>query len=322
MSYSSQIRPGTKILFANFPGDGHFNPLTGLAKHLKTIGCDVRWYTSKKYEEKISKLGIPFYGLRKAKDLGATTDIDVLFPDRKNHKSQVAKLKYDMIHVFILRGPEYFEDLQEIYEEFEFELMVADITFGAIPFVKEYISSNKDEILFAACEMGYPVAVKVVGPIHKSDIGGVSLNVKSEKHLAVEFDHMMALPGATAVQIQPMLSGKELFIGAKYEPRFGHVVLCGLGGIFVEVLEDFSSGLAPLTYDEAYSMIHSLKSYKIFQGTRGQQGINETLFAEIIVKLSGLLRFATEIKELDFNPLIATPQGITVVDARIRVEKI
>ncbi|HEU0109449.1 MAG TPA: nucleotide disphospho-sugar-binding domain-containing protein [Flavisolibacter sp.] len=137
MSYSSQIRPGTKILFANFPGDGHFNPLTGLAKHLKTIGCDVRWYTSKKYEEKISKLGIPFYGLRKAKDLGATTDIDVLFPDRKNHKSQVAKLKYDMIHVFILRGPEYFEDLQEIYEEFEFELMVADITFGAIPFVKE-----------------------------------------------------------------------------------------------------------------------------------------------------------------------------------------
>lgn len=192
---------------------------------------------------------------------------------------------------------------------------------AGIPFVKEFISANKDEILFAACELGYPVAVKVVGPIHKSDIGGVSLNVKSEKHLAVEFDHMMALPGATAVQIQPMLSGKELFIGAKYEPRFGHVVLCGLGGIFVEVLEDFSSGLAPLTYDEAYSMIHSLRSYKIFKGTRGQQGINENLFAEIIVKLSGLLRNATEIKELDFNPLIATPQGITVVDARIRVEK-
>lgn len=190
-----------------------------------------------------------------------------------------------------------------------------------IPFVKEVISTNKDEILFAACEMGYPVVVKVVGPIHKSDIGGVSLNVKSEKHLAVEFDHMMSLPGAVAVQIQPMLSGKELFIGAKYEPKFGHVVLCGLGGIFVEVLEDFSSGLAPLSYDEAFSMIHSLKSYKIFKGTRGQKGINEEQFADIIVKLSGLLRFTTEIKELDFNPLIATPQGITVVDARIRIEK-
>lgn len=201
------------------------------------------------------------------------------------------------------------------------EIIQQILNTAGIPFVKEFISANKDEILFAACEMGYPVAVKVVGPIHKSDIGGVSLNVKSEKHLAVEFDHMMALPGATAVQIQPMLAGKELFIGAKYEPRFGHVVLCGLGGIFVEVLEDFSSGLAPLSYDEAYSMIHSLKSYKIFKGTRGQQGINETQFAEIIVKLSGLLRFVTEIKELDFNPLIATPQGITVVDARIRVEK-
>lgn len=192
---------------------------------------------------------------------------------------------------------------------------------AGIPFVKEFISANKDEVLFAACEMGYPVVVKVVGPIHKSDIGGVSLNVKSEKHLSVEFDHMMSLPDAVAVQIQPMLSGKELFIGAKYEPRFGHVVLCGLGGIFVEVLEDFSSGLAPLTFDEAYSMIRSLKSYKIFKGTRGQEGINEDQFAEIIVKLSGLLRFATEIKELDFNPLIATSQGITVVDARVRVEK-
>ncbi len=192
---------------------------------------------------------------------------------------------------------------------------------AGIPFVKEFISTDKNEVLFAACEMGYPVVVKVVGPIHKSDVGGVSLNVKSEKHLAVEFDHMMSLPGAIAVQIQPMLSGKELFIGAKYEPRFGHVVLCGLGGIFVEMLEDVSSGLAPLTYDEAYSMIRSLKSYKIFKGTRGQQGINEEQFADIIVKLSGLLRFATEIKELDFNPLIATPQGITVVDARVRVEK-
>lgn len=195
------------------------------------------------------------------------------------------------------------------------------LNLAGIPFVKEFISSNKDEILFAACEIGYPVVVKVVGPLHKSDLGGVSLNVKSEKHLSVEFDHMMSIPGAVAVQIQPMLSGKELFIGAKYEPKFGHVILCGLGGIFVEVLEDLSSGLAPLSRDEAYSMIHTLKSYKIFKGTRGQQGINEHEFADIIVKLSGLLRFATEIKELDFNPLISTPQGIIVVDARIRLEK-
>jgi acetyltransferase len=118
-----------------------------------------------------------------------------------------------------------------------------------------------------------------------------------------------------------MLSGRELFIGATYEERFGHVVLCGLGGIFVEILEDVASGLAPLSYNEAYSMIRSLKSYKIIQGARGQKGINEHKFAEIIVRLSSLLRFATEIKELDLNPLLATEDDIVVVDARVRIEK-
>lgn len=131
------IQPGTKILFANFPADGHFNPLTGLAVHLKKIGCDVRWYTSKKYEEKINRLGIQFYGLNKALDFASDPDIDKVFPERKKHKSQVAKLKFDMINAFILRAPEYYEDIQDIYREFEFEVMIADITFSAIPFVKE-----------------------------------------------------------------------------------------------------------------------------------------------------------------------------------------
>ena len=106
----------------------------------------------------------------------------------------------------------------------------------------------------------------------------------------------------------------------RYE-KFGHVVLCGLGGIFVEVLKDVSSGLAPLSYEEAYSMIHSLRAYKIIQGTRGQKGVNEDKFAEIIVRLSTLLRFATEIKEMDINPLLATEKAVVAVDARIRIEK-
>jgi acetyltransferase len=118
-----------------------------------------------------------------------------------------------------------------------------------------------------------------------------------------------------------MLSGTELFIGAKYEPRFGHIILCGLGGIFVEALGDFSSGLAPLTFNEAESMIRSLRSYSIIHGTRGKRGINESIFAEIIVRLSSLLRYATEIKEMDLNPLIGSPDDITVVDARIRIER-
>jgi acetate---CoA ligase (ADP-forming) len=190
-----------------------------------------------------------------------------------------------------------------------------------IPVVKEAVVTSKSELLSLAYKTGYPLALKVVGPVHKSDVGGVTLNIKSEKHLEAEFTRMMQIKGVKAVLVQEMLSGIELFIGAKYEPRFGHIILCGLGGIFVEVLGDVSSGLAPLTFNEAESMIRSLKSYKIIRGTRGKPGINESRFAEIIVRLSSLLRYATEIKEMDLNPLIGSSDDITVVDSRIRIEK-
>ena len=192
---------------------------------------------------------------------------------------------------------------------------------AGIPTVPEFVSSQKEEVLAFAEKTGFPVVAKVVGPVHKSDVGGVALNIRSREVLSAEFDRMMQIPDATAVMVQKMIRGTELFIGAKYEERFGHVVLCGLGGIFVEVLKDVSSGLAPLSYEEAYSMIHSLRGYKILKGTRGQRGINERKYAEIIVRLSTLLRFATEIKEMDINPLLADEQDVIAVDARIRVEK-
>ena len=192
---------------------------------------------------------------------------------------------------------------------------------AGIPMVPEMVSSEKDQLISFAQRMGYPVVAKVVGPVHKSDVGGVTLNIRTAEHLALEFDRMMQIEGATAVMVQKMIRGTELFIGAKYEERFGHVVLCGLGGIFVEVLKDVQSGLAPLSYGEAFSMIHSLRGYKILKGTRGQQGINEQKYAEIIVRLSTLLRFATEIKEIDINPLLADGDQVVAVDARIRIEK-
>ena len=195
------------------------------------------------------------------------------------------------------------------------------LSCARIPMVPEKVSASKEELMAFADRIGYPVVAKVVGPIHKSDVGGVALNIRSAQHLALEFDRMMQIQDATGVMVQKMLKGTELFIGAKYEQRFGHVVLCGLGGIFVEVLKDVSSGLAPLSYAEAYSMIHSLRAYKILKGTRGQKGINEQRYAEIIVRLSTLLRFATEIKEMDINPLLADGDDITAVDARIRIEK-
>ena len=195
------------------------------------------------------------------------------------------------------------------------------LSCAGIPLVPEMVSTSKEALMAFANEVGYPVVAKVVGPVHKSDVGGVALNIRTEKHLALEFDRMMGIQDATGVMVQKMLKGTELFIGAKYEERFGHVVLCGLGGIFVEVLKDVSSGLAPLTYGEAYSMIHSLRGYKIIKGTRGQQGINEQKYAEIIVRLSTLLRFATEIKEIDINPLLADENNVVAVDARILIEK-
>lgn len=191
---------------------------------------------------------------------------------------------------------------------------------AGIPMVPEMVSTSKEELLTFAQQVGYPVVAKVVGPVHKSDVGGVALNIRTPEHLALEYARMMQIEGATGVMVQKMMRGTELFVGAKYEERFGHVVLCGLGGIFVEALKDVSSGLAPLTYDEAFSMIRSLRAYKILKGTRGQQGINEQRYAEIIVRLSTILRFATEIKEVDLNPLLADADTITAVDARIRIE--
>ena len=192
---------------------------------------------------------------------------------------------------------------------------------AGIPTVKEGTADSEKALMKLIGEIGYPVVMKVVGPVHKSDVGGVTLNIKSDEHLLSEYRRMMKIKDVKAVLIQKMAQGMELFIGAKYEPKFGHIILCGLGGIFVETLGDVSHGLAPLTFNEAYSMIHSLKSYRIIKGMRGKEGANEDVFAEIIVRLSTLLRFATEIKEIDLNPLLGNKNSITAVDARILIEK-
>lgn len=134
-SLFSSVKPGTKILFANFPADGHFNPLTGLAAHLKAVGCEVRWYTSRHYQAKVEKLGLPFYPLRRALDY--TIEAAALEAERAKCKTAVSKLNFDLVNAFILRGPEYFEDVKEIYKEFRFDLMIADICFTGIPFVRE-----------------------------------------------------------------------------------------------------------------------------------------------------------------------------------------
>jgi len=131
----------------------------------------------------------------------------------------------------------------------------------------------------------------------------------------------MKIGSAKAVLIQPMKKGIELFIGVKKEGSFGHLILCGLGGIFIEVIKDISSSLAPVSINEATEMIKNLKSYKIIKGVRNQEGVNPILFAEIISKVSYLVNVAPEIVELDLNPLLGNSKEILAVDARIRIEK-
>ena len=173
----------------------------------------------------------------------------------------------------------------------------------------------------AANRLGFPVVMKVVGPVHKSDVGGVVLNVNDNETVQKEFERMISIKDTSAILLQPMLTGQYAYVGAKFEPKFGHLVLCGLGGIYIEVLKDVQVGLSPISLDEAHEMIRNLKSYKIIQGIRGQEGINEDLYAEVITRVAALCKAAPEIMEMDVNPLIGNMHKLTAVDARIRIEK-
>ncbi len=192
---------------------------------------------------------------------------------------------------------------------------------AGIPRAGEAVVTSKEEAILAASRLGLPVVMKVVGPLHKSDVGGVVLNVRNFDQVALEFDRMIQIRDTTAILIQPMLSGHSVYIGAKKEPKFGHMVLCGLGGIYIEVLKDVQSSLAPVSVEEAASMITRLKSYKIIQGVRGQEGLNEKLFADVITRVSALCLAAPEIAEMDINPLMGNMNMLKAVDARIRIEK-
>lgn len=187
--------------------------------------------------------------------------------------------------------------------------------------VKQEIALSREEALKAAIEIGYPVAMKVIGPVLKVDIDGVSLNISDEHTLTSEFDRMTGIEGVSGVLIQPMVSGTEIFIGAKRERNFGPMIMCGLGGIFVEVLKDVKSALAPVSEGEANKMIHSLKGYPIIEGYRGQEGVNQTMFNETIRRVSALCMSAPEIMEMDLNPLLGNERGLIAVDVRIRLEK-
>lgn len=191
-----------------------------------------------------------------------------------------------------------------------------------IPVVNEMIENSRDTLASSLLKVSFPIVMKAVGPIHKTDVKGVILNISSIEEALNHFDELMRIPETHRVLIQPMVSGLELYIGVKKEENFNHTILCGLGGIYVEILNDIAAGLSPLSKAEIKKMIRSLRGYKIIKGTRGNQGINETLYINIIQRISALVEVVPEIVEMDINPLIANQESIVAVDIRIKIKKL
>ena len=186
------------------------------------------------------------------------------------------------------------------------------------------VAKKEDALAFAkevGCGKDMPLVMKVVGPLHKSDVGGVTLGVKDLDTVDKEFDRLMAIKDTYAVEMYPMLDGTDVYIGAIRDPKFGHQIFFGLGGIFIEVLKDVQSALAPISAAEAKEMLTHLRGYKILQGVRGQEAVNLDLYADQIARVSALVQAAPEIAEMDLNPLLGNPRYVTAVDARIRLEK-
>ncbi|MEI6595792.1 MAG: acetate--CoA ligase family protein [Bacteroidota bacterium] len=185
--------------------------------------------------------------------------------------------------------------------------------------VQEFTATNLSDALKHAEILGFPLVMKVVGPVHKSDVGGVKLNVTQIYEVKQLFSELMKIKDATSVLLQQQKSGTEVFIGAKDEEKFGHQIVCGLGGIFIEVFKDVSFAIAPVGKEEAKDMISHLKSYPIIKGVRGREGVNEEMLIETLLKLSALLAAAPEIKELDINPLLGSKNDLVAVDARVNI---
>jgi acetyltransferase len=186
--------------------------------------------------------------------------------------------------------------------------------------VKEEIVNSAAKLNEVLSHFNFPVVMKVVGPVHKTEVGGVSLNINSQEAAKWEFKRLMDIQGAEGVLIQEMVSGTELYIGAKNEPGYGNLIMCGLGGIYLEIIKDIASEFTPISPKKAKEMIRTLKIHPIFEGVRNMPPLDIDAFADIIVRLGILMDAFKEIKEIDLNPVIAHGNLFTCVDARILIQ--
>lgn len=197
---------------------------------------------------------------------------------------------------------------------------------------EEFVAHNADELAAAAAKFGeQPVAMKVVSKdiLHKSDAGGVKLNLVGEAALRTAFDQIMtscraydANADIRGVLVTPMArKGAEVIVGVVRDPIFGPVLMFGLGGIFVEILEDVAFRAIPLSRFDAEAMVDQLKGRKILAGVRGEAAVDKAALVELLLKVSSIVSAYPQLSELDLNPVIAYPDGLAVVDARIIINR-
>jgi acyl-CoA synthetase (NDP forming) len=206
---------------------------------------------------------------------------------------------------------------------------VAVLTHYGIPVAESIQATSVAEVQAAAERIGYPVAIKVIseGISHKSDVGGVQLNLRNSAGVAAAFQDMTerirrAYPDVKidGVLVQPMATGgRELILGGRQDAQFGPVVLVGLGGVFVEIFEEVSLRVAPIDRREALAMVEELRGAPVLMGARGHKRSDIEAVVDAILRVCQLLCDFPEIQELDINPLrvFHAPEGCQALDARI-----
>ncbi len=221
------------------------------------------------------------------------------------------------------------EGRNRLYDHEAFKLL----EICGFPTPKTAVAKSVEDAISIADSIGYPVVLKVLSPqvIHKSDVGGVLLNIRSPEEVREGFNKILNsvknhIPTAEiyGILVQEMLpSGLETIIGSTRDPIFGPVMVFGLGGVFVEVLRDVSFRIAPVEYEEALEMIKEVRSSKILAGFRGSPARDVKALADIIVKLSKIMVEIPEIKEVDLNPVIVYEEGkgAKIADARFIISK-
>jgi acyl-CoA synthetase (NDP forming) len=192
------------------------------------------------------------------------------------------------------------------------------------------LAPSEDEAVSIARELGFPVALKIASPdvVHKTDAGGVKLNLKTSAQVARAYEAIMKsikeqYPQAKiqGVSVQKMARpGVEVIIGMSKDAQFGPVLMFGLGGVWVEVLKDVSFRIVPLEKRDAHEMIQEIKGKPLLEGYRGQEAVDIDNLEEMILKVSGFIEKHPEIKELDVNPVFAYKDGAVAVDARVVLE--